>query len=172
MVRHVSPDVPHSVPADTMTSTYRADPSSTHRIKPCPATAAGETLLVYDWECPVCDIYCRLVRVRPEAGQLRLVNARESSAVLQEITKAGLDIDQGMVAKMDGHLYYGSDAIHAIALISSRTDLFSRLTHYVFRSNRLSRILYPFLRTCRGLLLKAMGKTKINNLRIQRNDCS
>jgi predicted DCC family thiol-disulfide oxidoreductase YuxK len=153
-----------------MTSAYRDDLSSAHRVKPCPATAAGEILLVYDWECPVCNIYCRLVRVRPAVGQLRLVNARESTAVLQEITKAGLDIDQGMVAKMGGRLYYGSDAIHTIALICSRTGLFNRLTHYVFRSNQLSRILYPCLRTCRNLLLKAMGKTKINNLRIQGND--
>jgi predicted DCC family thiol-disulfide oxidoreductase YuxK len=151
-----------------MTSDQRAG-ATTNNVRPCPAKATGEILLVYDWECPVCNIYCRLLHVRPTAGRLRLVNARESTAVLQEITKAGLDIDQGMVAKMDGHLYYGSDAIHALALVGSRNDLFNRLTHYIFRSSQLSRVLYPCLRMCRNLLLKAMGKTKINNLKIEGN---
>jgi predicted DCC family thiol-disulfide oxidoreductase YuxK len=151
-----------------MMSDRRAD-AATDNIRPCPAEAAGEILLVYDWECPVCNIYCRLLHVRPTAGRLRLVNARESTAVLREITKAGLDIDQGMVAKMDGQLYYGSDAIHALALVSDRNDLFNRLTNYIFRSSQWSRVLYPRLRICRNLLLKAMGKTKINNLKIEGN---
>jgi len=134
------------------------------------AGAAGEILLVYDWECPACDTYCRLVRVPRSVGRLRPVNARESTAVMGEITEAGLDIDQGMVVKMGGQLYYGSDAIHTLALLSSGSDLFNKLSHYVFRSKRLSHILYPGLRACRNVLLKAMGKTKINNLGIEGND--
>ena len=80
-----------------------------------------EILLVYDKECPVCDSYCRLVRVEESAGDLKLVDAREPSDALDEITALGLDIDQGMVLKMEGELYYGADAIHALALISSRS---------------------------------------------------
>lgn len=151
------------------TSAHSAGPNIGDR-EPRSVNAAGEILLVYDWECPACDAYCHWVRVRPSAGRLRLVNARESTAVTEEITEAGLDIDQGMVVKMGGQLYYGSDAIHALALVSSRSDLFNKLTHYVFRFKRLSHILYPGLRTCRNLLLKAMSKTKINNLRIEGND--
>lgn len=135
-----------------------------------PAGEAGEILLVYDWQCPACDTYCRSVRVPRSVGRLRLVNAREASAVMEEITEAGLDIDQGMVVKLGGQLHYGSDAIHALALVGSRSDLFNKLTHYVFRSKTLSHVLYPGLRTCRNLLLKAMGKTKINNLDVEGND--
>ena len=71
------------------------------------AGVAGEILLVYDWECPACDAYCRLVRIQRSVGTLRLVNAREPSVVIDEITQAGLDIDQGVVVKMGGRLYYG-----------------------------------------------------------------
>jgi predicted DCC family thiol-disulfide oxidoreductase YuxK len=151
------------------TSAHRAGPGAGDGKRDS-AGAAGEILLVYDWECPACVTYCRSVRVPRSVGRLRLVNARESTAVREEITEAGLDIDQGMVVKMDGQLYYGSDAIHTLALLSSRSDLFNKLSHYVFRSNRLSHILYPGLRTCRNVLLKAMGKTKINNLGIEGNE--
>jgi predicted DCC family thiol-disulfide oxidoreductase YuxK len=129
-----------------------------------------EILLVYDQECPVCDAYCRMVRIRDSAGTLRLVNARDRSAILDEITARGLDIDQGMVLKVADVLYYGSDAIHALSLMSSRSGIFNRLTYWVFRSKTLSRILYPGFRALRNLLLKCLGKTKINNLRLPANE--
>ena len=129
-----------------------------------------DVLLVYDKECPFCDNYCRLVRVREAVGKLKIVNARESSAIMDEITASGLDIDQGMVLKLEGQLYYGSDAIHALALFSSRSGIFNRLNYWVFRSRRLSHFLYPLLRFCRNFALKVLHKTKINNLNIAGND--
>lgn len=134
------------------------------------ANAADEILLVYDWECPACDFYCRQVSVRPSAGTLRLVDAREPTAVMEEITNARLDIDQGMVVKVGDQLYYGSDAIHTLARFSSRSDFFNKLSYFMFRSRTLSHVLYPGLRACRNLLLKMMGKTKINNFGIEGND--
>jgi predicted DCC family thiol-disulfide oxidoreductase YuxK len=129
-----------------------------------------EILLVYDKECPACDNYCRVVRVHESAGDLKLVDAREESEVMREITARGWDIDQGMVLKAGGRLYYGSDAIHALALISSRSGIFNRLNYWIFRSGTLSAILYPVLRAFRNLLLKILGVTRINNLGKPGND--
>jgi predicted DCC family thiol-disulfide oxidoreductase YuxK len=129
-----------------------------------------EILLVYDRECPACNAYCQVVRIRESVGELRIVDARENSEVLKEITAQGLDIDQGMVLKMGGQLYYGSDAIHTLALIGSRSGVFNRLNYWIFKSKTLSAILYPVLRACRNLLLKILGKTRINNLDIENND--
>jgi len=88
---------------------------------------------------------------------------------MNEITNKGLDIDQGMVLKMGNELYYGSDAIHALALISSQSGIFNRLNYWVFKSKTLSKIFYPFLKACRNLLLKTLGVSKINNLNIKDN---
>jgi len=123
-----------------------------------------EILLVYDKECPACDAYCQIVKIRETVGDLQLIDAREKSEVLDEITELGLDIDQGMVLKMGGQLYYGSDAIHALALISSRSDLLNRINYWIFKSKSVASWLYPVLRLFRNLLLKMLGKTKINNL--------
>jgi len=129
-----------------------------------------EILLVYDNQCPVCDNYCQLVHIRETAGDLKLVDARESSPVMEEITARGWDIDQGMVLKMGDRLYYGSDAIHALALISSRSGIFNRLNYWMFKSRTLSYLFYPILRFFRNLLLKLLRRTKINNLRLGNND--
>jgi predicted DCC family thiol-disulfide oxidoreductase YuxK len=132
-------------------------------------TTHPDILLVYDKECPLCNAYCQVVRIRETVGNLRIVDARESTAVMQEITNMGLDIDQGMVLKMDDQLYYGTDAIHALALISSRSGLFNRMNYWIFRSKHASQILYPLMREGRNLLLKILGRTKINNLQKTNN---
>lgn len=128
-----------------------------------------EILLVYDRECPACNAYCQIVQIRKSVGELKIVDARENSDVLNEITARGLDIDQGIVLKMGDQLYYGSDAINALALIGSRSGIFNRLNYWIFKSKTISKILYPVLRSGRNLLLKTLGKSKINNLGIENN---
>lgn len=129
-----------------------------------------EILLVYDKECPACDYYSNLVRIRDTVGKLVLVDARDKTPVMDEITAAGLDIDQGMVLKIGDELYYGSEAIHRLALIGTRSGFFNRLAYWSFRSRRVSRVLYPVLRSLRNLLLKILGRTRINNLGREGNE--
>ena len=129
-----------------------------------------EILLVYDRECPACNAYCQVVNIRESVGELRIVDARENSQIMEEITAQGLDIDQGMVLKMGGQLYYGADAIHALALIGSRSGIFNRINYWMFKSRTASSLLYPILRFFRNLLLKILGKSKINNLNTEGNE--
>ena len=129
-----------------------------------------DILLVYDRECPACNAYCQVVRIKESVGDLRIVDARENSEVMNEITAQGLDIDQGMVLKMGGQLYYGADAIHALALIGSRSGILNRLNYWLFKSKKISKILYPLFKVSRNLLLKILRKTKINNLKNKKND--
>ena len=127
-------------------------------------------LLVYDKQCPFCHAYCRLVRVRAAAGDLRLVDARAGGPEMERITAMGLDIDQGMVLIAGDELYYGSDAIHALSLLSSRSGVFNRLNYLVFRSRTLSRAFYPLLRAGRNLALKLLRRGRINNLNLPGNE--
>lgn len=132
--------------------------------------AESNILLVYDRECPFCDVYCQLVQIEASFGQIQIVDARQNSDVMAQITARGLDIDQGMVLLVGDQLYYGADAIHVLALMSSRSGFFNRLNYWMFKSGFLSRILYPILRFFRNLALKLMGKTRINNLGTPNND--
>ena len=127
-------------------------------------------LLVYDKECPACDNYCQVVKIRESVGELIIINARDDHEVIDEITELGLDIDQGMVLKMGGQIYYGPDAIQALALISSRSGVFNRVNYWVFKSKSLSRLFYPVLKFFRNTLLKILGVKKINNLGHEQNE--
>jgi predicted DCC family thiol-disulfide oxidoreductase YuxK len=132
--------------------------------------SGAEVVVVYDKQCPACDFYCNMVRIKESVGRLVLVDARDGGAIMGEITGKGLDIDQGMVVKVGGEMYYGSDAIHVLALMGTNKGFFNRLCYWSFRSKAVSSVLYPILRACRNLLLKLLGKTKINNLKVAGND--
>lgn len=133
-------------------------------------TQASEVFLVYDKECPACDFYCKVIRIRESVGNLVLVDARDPSPIMDQITAAGLDIDQGMVLKVGDQMYYGADAIHALSIMGTRSGALNRLACWCFKSRAISRTIYPILRSCRNLLLKVLRKTKVNNLALENND--
>jgi predicted DCC family thiol-disulfide oxidoreductase YuxK len=131
-------------------------------------------VVIYDKACPACDNYCQWVRINESLGlkgrrELLLIDARENPEYLALVTQRGLDIDQGMVVLVNETLYYGSDAIHVLALMSSQVGIFNRINYWLFKSKVRAHFLYPVLRTLRGLLLKILGKTKINNLQHTNN---
>ena len=126
-----------------------------------------QIMLVYDKDCPVCNKYCQMVRVRDSFDQFQIVNAREGGKILDEITARGLDMDQGMVLIVGDQYYFGADAMHALALMSHRVGFFNKLNYWMFKSKGLSKVIYPILRFCRNLLLKFLGRKKIKNLKKQ-----
>jgi len=126
--------------------------------------------VVYDKECPVCDFYCQRIDVQKSNGNLVLTDARDDSEIMGDITARGLDIDEGMVVRVGDKLYYGADAIHELALLSSGKGFVNAMSRLMFRSRRTSRLFYPVFRMGRNLLLKILGKTRINNLQQDNND--
>ncbi|GJM09377.1 MAG: hypothetical protein DHS20C11_16530 [Lysobacteraceae bacterium] len=120
--------------------------------------------LVYDKQCPACDFYCNLVRIRDDIGELELVDARDDSAIMREITALGLNIDEGMVLKVGSQIYYADEAIYMLSLLGGSSSFFNRFNHWLFSSPKTARWLYPVLKRGRNLLLKIKGVSRINNL--------
>ena len=116
---------------------------------------------MYDGECPFCSQYVKLVRIRESVGGLALLNARDGGPQFQEVLKAGLDLDEGMVLKLNERLYHGDDCIHALAMLSEPRGVFNRLNVWVFKSPKRAKFLYPILRAGRNLALTLLGRKKI-----------
>ncbi|HCS64040.1 MAG TPA: hypothetical protein DIW64_08100 [Cellvibrio sp.] len=121
--------------------------------------------LVYDGECPVCKTYCKYIRIREAVGNLHLVDARQPGELMDEITRLGLDIDQGMVLKFKDAIYYGPDAIHMLTLLSTPSGIFNRINYYIFSTKPGAKIAYPIGKAFRTLLLKLLGIQYIENLK-------
>lgn len=124
--------------------------------------ALDGAVIVYDGECPFCSRYVKMVRLRESLGAVRLVNARDSDdPLVEELKAAGIDLDEGMVLKLDDRLYHGDDCVHMLAMLSTPVGLFNRLNGAVFRSKAASRMLYPVLRSGRNAVLFLLGRRRI-----------
>ena len=121
-----------------------------------------EVYIVYDGECPVCSNYTRLVRLREAVGRVTILNAREDHEVVREIKRQGYDLDEGMVLKIGNDIHFGADAMHMMARLGEGSGLFARVNRGLFHSRSFSKFIYPMLRSGRVLLLKILGRKKIN----------
>lgn len=126
--------------------------------------------IVFDKQCPACSKYCELVQSSADPGSVSLIDARDKSDLMDEITSRGLDIDEGMVVSVEGELHYGGKAIHALAKMDSGRGLFNHANRVLFRNRHVAKALYPCLRSVRNLLLKLLGVGRINNLGVNGRD--
>jgi predicted DCC family thiol-disulfide oxidoreductase YuxK len=118
-------------------------------------------IIVYDGDCPFCSRYVAFLRLREAVGPVTLINARGGGPIVEEVRRAGYDLDEGMVLKMGDRYYHGADCIHVLALMTSDSSLFNKLTARVFRSSATAGALYPFLRAGRNATLRMLGRRKI-----------
>ena len=122
----------------------------------------GKIEIVYDGQCPVCTTYCCSLE-RP--GNVELVDARLDSEIMRDITRRGLDIDEGMVVKADGKIYYGSEAMREISRRLPRKGWTGVLNRLFFTSAGVARVTYDVCKAGRSLLLKLLRIKKIENLK-------
>lgn len=118
-------------------------------------------VIIYDGECPFCSAFVRMTRLRDSAGPVRLIDARSDAPEVAQARAAGLDLDSGMVVKLEGRLYHGDAAMTALALLTTPSGAFNRLVRALFRRPALARILYPPMVMGRNLTLRLLGRGKI-----------
>jgi len=110
--------------------------------------------IVYDGDCPFCSRYVRLLRLR-ENFDVKLIDAR---AHPEDAQGYGLNLNEGMIADIDGEVHHGSDAVWMLSMLSSRSDAMNRMFAGLFSSRAVTRILYPFMRLGRRVALFSLGR--------------
>jgi len=116
-----------------------------------------DAVLVYDGECPFCNAYVRMLRLR-EHVVLQLVDARAGGAWVDTIVAAGFDLDEGMVLRIGERYFHGDECIHVLAMLSTSAGALNRMNAAIFKNRTASRLIYPVLRFFRNLTLKIMGR--------------
>ncbi len=120
--------------------------------------------LVYDDQCPVCRTYYTNIKIN-DGSALELIDARIPGKIMDEITNRGLDIDQGMVLKINDKLFYGSEAMHEIAKRSQRFGIWGWVNRTFFSTLKKSNIYYNGGKVFRNILLRLLGIPDIYNLK-------
>lgn len=60
-----------------------------------------EILLIYDKEYLTCSTYCQIIRIQETVGNLKIIDARKNSRIMDEIIKLVLDIDSGIALEIE-----------------------------------------------------------------------
>ena len=106
-----------------------------------------------------------LYRIRQNVGRVHMIDARDSDhPLVKEITARGLDLNDGMAVQWDNRFYYGSDALHVLAMLGSEDGIFSRINQMIFSRQKLARTIYPAMVAGRKLTLRILGRPPIENI--------
>lgn len=116
-----------------------------------------DAVLVYDGECPFCNAYVRMLRLREHVA-LQLVDARSGGTWVNAVVAAGFELDEGMVLRIGERYFHGDECIHVLAMLSTSTGALNRMNAAIFKNRTASRLIYPILRFIRNLTLKIMGR--------------
>jgi predicted DCC family thiol-disulfide oxidoreductase YuxK len=117
--------------------------------------------IIYDGDCPFCASYVGLLRLRETYGEVEVMNARECPELVEELARRNLDLDDGMVLALNGEYFHGSECVHRLALLASRSNAFNTINKWIFERKKVAAVLYPFLRAGRNLSLRILGIKKI-----------
>lgn len=119
--------------------------------------------LIYDGDCPVCNAYVQMHRLRRDGGSIRLVDARQHPDVVKDYASRGVDLNRDFVLKVDGIEYIGGAAMFALSSIASPHVIIRRINACLFASSTTSRAIYAVLRISRWALLRLMGRKPIRS---------
>ena len=117
--------------------------------------------LLYDGECPLCRSYVSYLRLKDISPDFALRDARAEPDLVSHLFAKGMDVDEGFVLMWNGRLHHGADAIQMLSILASGNAALSALNRAVFRSPRISALIYPVLKAGRSTLLKLLGRKKL-----------
>jgi len=123
-----------------------------------------QTLTVfYDGACPVCAMYMRYYRLGDANLRVALVDLRRDVQQVAEFTAMGLDVDEGMIVKLDSQVYHGADAVNVLALLSTSASFFNRCNRWLFSRRVPARVFYPVMVAGRNLVLWLLRREKLRS---------
>jgi len=118
--------------------------------------------LIYDGACIFCDAYVRLLSLREAVGPVELIDARSGDPRLRAYESAGFDLNEGMLFEYNGTVYFGADAVNALATLTTPVSTSNRTNGVLLSKRPAARVFYPIFKFCRTITLKLRRVPKIS----------
>ena len=120
---------------------------------------------LYDSECPICTRFARSLQ---DSQNIKAIDARTPSDLLEASRQMNLDIDTGTLLRCKGKIYYGWEAYRHISLQSHNKGLFMNVNRWLVKNRTLAKFAYHVFVAVRRILLRLRGKALINESRTDR----
>ena len=113
---------------------------------------------IYDGECPFCNHFAELLEIKSKIKNISILDARKNQIITNSLLNKGYDIDKGAILLKGDDIFHGAEAINTICnQINNPSGRLLKLLSNIFKSNKRTKLLFPFLVRARRFALISKG---------------
>ena len=119
---------------------------------------AANYSFIYDGECPFCNHFAELLEIKSKISNIKILDGRKNLILINSLLEKGYDLDKGAILLKDEDIFHGAEAINTISKeINNPSSSLLLLLSKVFKSDKRTKLLFPFLVRARRLALISKG---------------
>ena len=116
---------------------------------------------IYDGECPFCNHFAELLELKSKINNLKILDGRKNLSIIKSLLEKGYDIDKGAILLKDDDIFHGAKAINVICKeVNNPSSNLLKILSNVFKSNKRTKLLFPFLLRARRFALISKGVSR------------
>ena len=113
---------------------------------------------IYDGECPFCNHFAELLELKSKIKNISILDARKNQITTNSLLEQGYDIDKGAILLKGDDIFHGAEAINTICnQIDNPSGRLLKVLSNIFKSNKRTKLLFPFLVRARRFALISKG---------------
>ena len=117
-----------------------------------------ELVFIYDGECPFCNHFAELLEIKSKIKNISILDARKNKIITNSLLNQGYDIDKGAILLKSDDIFHGAEAINIICnQINNPSGRLLKLLSNIFKSNKRTKLFFPFLVRARRFALISKG---------------
>ena len=116
---------------------------------------------IYDGECPFCNHFAELLEIKSKINNIKILDGRKNLSIIRSLLEKGYDIDKGAILLKDDDIFHGANAINTICKeVNNPSSNLLKILSSVFKSNKRTKLLFPFLLRARRFALISKGVSR------------
>ena len=116
---------------------------------------------IYDGECPFCNHFAELLEIKSKINNIKILDGRKNLSIIKSLLEKGYDLDQGAILLKDDDIFHGAKAINTICReVKNPSSNLLKILSSVFKSNKRTKLLFPFLLRARRFALISKGVSR------------
>ncbi len=113
---------------------------------------------IYDGDCPFCNHFAELLELKSKINNIKILDGRKNLSIIKSLLEKGYDLDQGAILLKDDDIFHGAKAINTICReVKNPSSNLLKILSGVFKSNKRTKLLFPFLLRARRFALSSKG---------------
>ena len=118
----------------------------------------SDLIFIYDGQCPFCNHFAELLELKSKISNISILDGRKNSTVISSLLEKGYDLDKGAILLKDDSIFHGAEAINYVCKqINNPSSNLLKLLSQIFKSNKTTNFLFPFLVIARRFALISKG---------------